>query len=337
MLTGRPWTIEEDNFLQEHYLEMGYAEIAQTLGRSSASIRNRCYERKLRKASPNWTVEEDELLRQLYGKFDETVFLDSVAERLGRSRAGVADRASKLGIAHYGRPKSLGQVRKRQCSPGQFAQTRNGRGASTNGGFREDIGIYVRSTWEANYARYLNWLKANGHIVGWEYEPDTFQFPVKRGTRFYTPDFKVMLDGGMIEYHEVKGYMSPKSATALKRMARHYPQLKVVLIDGPTYKDIRKKVGSLIQGWENPPALPIWTEEQERLLLDLWARGVPKAEVAILLGKSVVAVSVRANRLGARRPPGWNSAMRIGKKRGKYKQLTKEDGFTVEAWEVTAG
>lgn len=117
------------------------------------------------------------------------------------------------------------------------------------GGTREDLGIYVRSKWEANYARYLNWLKSLGEIEDWEFEPDTFEFPVKRGTRFYTPDFKVWTRRG-IEYHEVKGYMDRKSRTQLKRMAKYYPEARVLVIDKDSYYAIAQGVKRLVVGWE---------------------------------------------------------------------------------------
>ena len=83
------------------------------------------------------------------------------------------------------------------------------------GGKREDLGFYVRSGWEANYARYLKWLVSIRHIARWEYEPETFEFPVKRGSRFYTPDFKITNLDGTIEFHEVKGWMDQASRTRI--------------------------------------------------------------------------------------------------------------------------
>lgn len=120
------------------------------------------------------------------------------------------------------------------------------------GGKREDLGnLYVRSTWEANYARYLNWLQAHGEILSWEFEPDTFEFHrIKKGTRFYTPDFKVTNKDGSVEYHEVKGWMNPASKTKLARMARYYPDVKIVLIDGPVYRTLAKQLRGLIPTWE---------------------------------------------------------------------------------------
>lgn len=119
-------------------------------------------------------------------------------------------------------------------------------------GKRDDLdGTFFRSSWEANYARYLNWLIKIGQISNWEYEVDTFEFTaIKKGTRFYIPDFKVTNLDGSIEYHEVKGWMDPRSQTKLKRMKRYYPKIKLVLIDKVAYKALEKDVKRFIIFWE---------------------------------------------------------------------------------------
>lgn len=119
------------------------------------------------------------------------------------------------------------------------------------GGVRSDLGIYVRSTWEANYARYLNWLKSNNLIVDWKYEPKTFYFDaIKRGTRSYTPDFLVTELSGREVFHEVKGYMDQKSRTKLRRMAKYYPEIAVLVIEKTAMRDIREKLSGVIPNWE---------------------------------------------------------------------------------------
>lgn len=120
------------------------------------------------------------------------------------------------------------------------------------GGRRPDLdNRYFRSRWEANYARYLNWLVSAGQIHSWEYEPDTFEFPVKRGNRLYTPDFKVFNNDGSHEYHEVKGWMDRSSVTKLKRMTIHHKHVKVVLIDSSYYRALAKQISGSIPGWES--------------------------------------------------------------------------------------
>lgn len=120
------------------------------------------------------------------------------------------------------------------------------------GGRRADLGNrYFRSAWEANYARYLSWLVAHKQIRSWDYEVKTYEFKaIKRGTREYRPDFRVENLNGRIEFHEVKGMMDAKSATKLRRMAKYYPHVKIVLIDRAYYDDIKRKLGRMIEGWE---------------------------------------------------------------------------------------
>jgi len=119
-------------------------------------------------------------------------------------------------------------------------------------GKREDLGgLFVRSSWEANYARYLNWMKERGEIKDWQYEKETFDFPVKRGTRFYTPDFKIWEKDDSIVYHEVKGWMTNQGRTALKRMSKYYPEIKIVLITAKEYHAISKWKNLISPNWES--------------------------------------------------------------------------------------
>ena len=119
-------------------------------------------------------------------------------------------------------------------------------------GQRDDLGtIFFRSRWEANYARYLNWMIARGDFKSWEYECKTFWFEeIRRGVRSYCPDFKVTLPDGSHEWHEVKGWMDAKSKTKLARMQKYYPDEKLVLIDKSWFKSARKTLASIIPNWE---------------------------------------------------------------------------------------
>lgn len=119
------------------------------------------------------------------------------------------------------------------------------------GGRRPDIGpMYFRSAWEANYARYLNWLKERGEIDGWEYEPETFWFDaIRRGVRSYKPDFRIT-EKGKSYFVEVKGWMDPKSRTKLRRMKKYHPGVEVRLVDAKQYESIKRAVSRLIPAWE---------------------------------------------------------------------------------------
>jgi len=111
--------------------------------------------------------------------------------------------------------------------------------------------IYFRSRWEANYARYLEWLRKKDEIISWEHEPQTFWFlEIKRGMRSYLPDFKVIEKNGTEAFHEVKGWMDQASRTKLNRMAKYYPHIRVILIDSASYKSIAKLMSRIIPDWE---------------------------------------------------------------------------------------
>lgn len=85
----------------------------------------------------------------------------------------------------------------------------------TKSGHREDLGLNLRSNWEANIARIYNAYK-----IKFEFEPKVFTFPVKRGTKGYTPDFYIP---SFDEWLEVKGYLDTKSKIKIKRFKRYYP------------------------------------------------------------------------------------------------------------------
>lgn len=119
-------------------------------------------------------------------------------------------------------------------------------------GRADDLGdIHFRSSWERNYARYLNFLIKKKQIKSWEYEKETFWFEkIKRGVVSYKPDFRVINNNGTVEYHEVKGWMDARSATKLKRMRIYHPEIKMVLVDSREYKQLAK-MGKLFSPlWE---------------------------------------------------------------------------------------
>jgi hypothetical protein len=111
--------------------------------------------------------------------------------------------------------------------------------------------IFARSRWEANYARYLQWLKENLKITEWEHEPETFWFEkIKRGVRSYLPDFKVTLLSGSIEFHEVKGWMDSRSKTKIKRLKKYHPTIILIIRDTNWYKENRRQLSAIIKDWE---------------------------------------------------------------------------------------
>lgn len=114
------------------------------------------------------------------------------------------------------------------------------------GGKREDLNnVYFRSSWEANIARYYNYIG-----VEWQFEPKTFIFKdITRGSVSYTPDFYLPKEDRWIE---VKGWLDGKSKTKLKRFAKQYPEeyKKLTLITEKEYKEIKRKMSPFIKNWE---------------------------------------------------------------------------------------
>lgn len=84
----------------------------------------------------------------------------------------------------------------------------------TKTGYREDIGIVLRSNWEANFARILKLYE-----IDFDFEPTVFAFPIKRGTKAYTPDFYIKEKNIWVE---IKGFLDDKSKVKLKRFKRYY-------------------------------------------------------------------------------------------------------------------
>lgn len=146
--------------------------------------------------------------------------------------------------------RTVKAARTREKNGTQLPQRIN---ATWKAGWREIGGIkkFYRSRWEANYARYLQWLKEKGQITSWAHEPKTFWFDgIKRGSVSYLPDFHVVEVSGKEAYHEVKGWMDERSATKIKRMAKYHPDVTLIVIRQKQYLEIASKVSAMIEGWE---------------------------------------------------------------------------------------
>lgn len=205
------------------------ADLRQHLAQRNQAWRNGPAFRSTKRSKRQpWTTHEDATLRQMAGTHTSL----QIAATLGRTEGAVKARAVTLDIV----------------LPRAFSGARR-----SVGGKRESLGgLYVRSSAEQRYASYLNFLKERGEIASWAYEAHTFSFVrVTRGTRDYTPDFRVEYPDGHHEWLEVKGYMDPKSATRLKRMAKYFPNEVVRVIDSAWFAEARRSgLAGLVPGWE---------------------------------------------------------------------------------------
>lgn len=73
---------------------------------------------------------------------------------------------------------------------------------------------------EANYARYLDSLRA-AHEIAW-YRFEGVKLRLADNT-FYSPDFAVMQGDGSMEMHEVKGFWTDDARVKIKVAAEMYP------------------------------------------------------------------------------------------------------------------
>ena len=140
-------------------------------------------------------------------------------------------------------PFTWTDVRKKVSNSQKGLNNSSIRGGSkrfdAKGGFREDLGHYVRSSWEANYARILILLKIN-----YQYEPKTFDL----GKNTYTPDFYLPETE---EYYEIKGYFPERDKQKLSLFKQLYPDIKLSLINKQEYLSLKEKYENLIPSWEN--------------------------------------------------------------------------------------
>lgn len=124
---------------------------------------------------------------------------------------------SKAAQVRYDGSAGQGQIdAARETKLSRHGKLMFGKGGH-RGGKREDLGVFVRSSWEGNVLRWFNFIG-----VAWEYEPRTFDFlKIKRGTRSYTPDIYLPEEDLWIE---VKGYLSDKDKTKTKRFQKYFPE-----------------------------------------------------------------------------------------------------------------
>lgn len=250
-------------YAQPTFEEAQLSELAIRLGRSKIAVHLKASELGL----------TDRGKRKVVARKDEPKF------KSRQERSAYQSRVSKERIARNGHPRGMAGKRHSAASAEAISRSNKARWAarpeaekieigtkiakalagapqvkrgSWKAGWREIGGrrCFFRSKWEANYARYLEWLKARGEILEWEYEPRTFWFEaIKRGVRSYKPDFLVTEKNGQQAWHEVKGWMDARSKTCLKRMAKYYPSERIILIQEKQYRAIISTVARLVD-WE---------------------------------------------------------------------------------------
>jgi len=104
--------------------------------------------------------------------------------------------------------------------------------------YRDDLGRAFRSSWEANYARILNYEN-----IKWEFEPRFFE--LSNGER-YLPDF--LIEGK--KFIEIKGFWYGNSREKVEMFKIEYSEFEFEIIDGSEYNKLESKYKHLIKEWE---------------------------------------------------------------------------------------
>lgn len=111
-------------------------------------------------------------------------------------------------------------------------------------GVRSDIGHYVRSTLEANYARYLQY-----NNIKYLYELQAFLLKVDNREMNYWPDFYLVETD---EYVELKNYKRA-GIDKVELTKLQYPEVKIRVLyqNSDEWKKIDNEYSKLIDLWEN--------------------------------------------------------------------------------------
>ncbi len=251
-------------FYETHSLKRGSGEleqIAKELGRTKQFISRKAKELGLTKNN-----------RELTDKASKNISYRAKAQieqnghpkgMLGKHHSiKTREHLSKTSAAYMnGLSEELKQERTRHILETRFknekqssdTRTKSREKASWKQGYREVGGkkVFFRSSWEYNYALYLQYQKELGKILDWFFESDVFWFDgIKRGCVSYKPDFKVIRPDGSVYFIEIKGWMDKASKTKLKRMAKYHPEVELVLIDSKKYRIFEKDWQFKLKNWE---------------------------------------------------------------------------------------
>lgn len=105
-----------------------------------------------------------------------------------------------------------------------------------------------KSKQEMKWALYLQFLKENGAIIKWEYEPRRFEFKERwKRKHVYTPDFRVeeLVDRKIVQvvWHEVKTSLRQRDVLRFKLMAADYPnEIMVLVLNSGTRKQRQMEI-----------------------------------------------------------------------------------------------
>ncbi|MDP3779357.1 MAG: DNA polymerase III subunit alpha [bacterium] len=208
-----------------------YSNPSKPISRANMILsRNEFFQKGGRVWNTGITTENNEIWRATAKKISQALTGVSLEQRYGKDRAEkikkmISERSSGERNPMFGKP-----------SPHR------------KGGFRHDLGFYVRSNWEADFARILNL-----HRIPFQYEPQRFKLTRPNGEILhYTPDFYTPRDN---KFYEIKGWMHDLDQEKINLFQEQYPQYDFVLINTTKFAELALRYKNMI-AWECP-AIPV--------------------------------------------------------------------------------
>ncbi|MBI5220905.1 MAG: DNA polymerase III subunit alpha, partial [Candidatus Liptonbacteria bacterium] len=172
------------------------------------------------------TTENNEVWRETARKISQALTGVSIEDRWGAERATEIKRRFSERFRGAGNP--------------MFGR----RSPHRKGGIRPDLGHYVRSNWEADFARILNYFK-----TGYQYEPKTFRLTRGDGSAVsYTPDFYVPTTN---TFYEIKGWLHELDQEKMDLFQTQYPEYNFVLVNKTKFAELALQYRDLV-AWECP-------------------------------------------------------------------------------------
>lgn len=256
-IKNKTWTDSEEKMLKEEYeKKTNITEIAKKMNRKASEVKSKAHKMGITNNNYYTPTQIDFLVKN-----NGILTYKEMGKVIGKSEANICRKFKELGIEKVKMNKNAWEKmtpskiktrtlkqRETKIMNGTLNPMLNQEHpySRTKGGKRKDLNnIYFRSAWEANIARYYNFVG-----IEWQFEPKTFVFQnITRGSVSYTPDFYLPKEDKWVE---VKGWMDGKSKTKLKRFKQQYPEeyRKLELIQSKEYNEIKRKVAPFIKEWE---------------------------------------------------------------------------------------
>lgn len=172
-----------------------------------------------------------QLLKQQYGYVNspETRQKMRIA-KLGKSNSGESNKKRSLTLKKYYRT----HIHLPTKGSGFYSR----RGQSR--GFYEDLGLYMRSLWEANVARLFSYLSI----------PYIYEVPIKLSCGTFFVDFYLPIDD---IYVEVRGNPCYRLVDKLSIAKMEYPNYNIKTIKHPSYKVLEKEFSKVVPFWNCKP------------------------------------------------------------------------------------